>query len=73
MGTSTVTWHDVEQGLPEKGTTDIGEEYLVELDLGGERVVSAMNFVKDNFYGLSPFTKWTDKVRKWAPMPAPEE
>ena len=72
-------WIPVEERLPEKSTTDMGEEYLVYVAgwLGDPGFVSPMNFDVDHngkhewYTGGFSTTRltWNHRVTHWRPLP----
>lgn len=67
---NNLIWHEWPIEKPEKETTDIGEEYLVELDWPYSRI-APLDYVKGDFWSGPMFssTKWTNHVLRWAAMP----
>jgi hypothetical protein len=73
-------WIPVEERLPEKETTDLGEEYLVMVigHFDDPAFVCPMNFDPDNNGVAEWFTggwsttrqRWNHRVTHWMPLPA---
>jgi uncharacterized small protein (DUF1192 family) len=66
-------WIPVGERLPEKNTTDLGEEYIVKLG-GSYNIVCPMNYQDGEWYtggwGTSR-TRWNRVVTHWQPLPEP--
>ena len=65
-----LTWHEWPLEKPEKETTDIGEEYLVELDWPYSRI-APMSYVKGEWWSGERFNsyRWTNRILRLAAMP----
>jgi hypothetical protein len=70
-------WIPVSERLPEKWTTDIGEEYLVTSDWLGNKLTFPANYNADEQefftggHGQS-YTAWKE-ITHWRPLPQPPE
>ena len=66
-------WTPVSEGLLEKETTDLGEGYLVTIELfGGYEAVIECEYFSGQWWGKGNLSReWTEKVTAWMRMPKP--
>lgn len=65
-----LVWHNWPIEKPEKETTDLGEEYLVELDWPYSRI-APLSYIHGQWWSghYNCSTNWTSKVIRWAALP----